>query len=293
MNLAANSDFQPQLWLNGDFNPLSQAAISPLDRGFTFGDGLFETLRAQEGRALFLEEHLARFRASARFLCLPLAEEPPWPAIIGELLLRNRLQEGLARVKIMLTRGVAPELCLPMPDCPTLLVTAQAYTPPAPEVYQAGWRLPVFRGGTAPVLAGHKSLSYLFYLWARQQAIEAGGQEALILDQDGLVAETALGSLLCCQDGRWWTPRSTSQLPGITFGRMRHILVKDGHQVEERAACPQDLLSCPTVWVLNSLMGIMPVSHIDGQALAEPLPELAEAYRQCLWLGVPCWAYTG
>lgn len=281
----SHGEIRPLLWLNGEFLPLEQAAISPLDRGFLFGDGLFETLRAQEGRVLGLDEHLARLRASARLLAMPLDDEPSWAGVLHQLLALNRLTQGLARIKIVLTRGIDPDLGLPAPARPTLLILAQPYTPPSAQAYRAGWRLGSFRQGGAPALAGHKSLNYLFYLWARQSARQAGADEALILDQEGLVAETALGSLICLQDGRWWTPSSPAQLPGITLARMRRLLAADGQPVEERPARPQDLLACPTVWVLNSLMGIMPVSHMDGQALAAPRPELAEPYRQRLWQG--------
>lgn len=274
---------QPWLWLNGRFLPLEQAAISPLDRGFLYGDGLFETLRAQEGRALWLEEHLVRLKASARFLRLPTPEDIDWPSVIGGLLARNGLQQGLARVKIVLTRGEHSDLGLPPPALPTLLVTAQAYRQPTPQDYQAGWRLGSFRQGAAPALAGHKSLNFLFYLWARQEARQGGADEALILDAQGRVAETSLGSLLCRADGRWWTPASPHSLPGLTLARLRGLLAGDGQAVEQRPATPADLAACPTAWVLNSLMGIMPVSHLDGQALASPAPELAQEYRQRLW----------
>lgn len=274
---------EPVLWLNGAFAPLGQAAVSPLDRGLLYGDGLFETLRAQAGRVLWLAEHLARLRASARFLNLPLAGEPAWAAVMAQLLARNGLSQGLARVKIVFTRGLEPALGLPAATRPTLLITAQAYSPPSAEAYRDGWRLHLFTQGAAPALAGHKTLSYLFYLWARQAAGQAGADESLILDGAGLVAETATGSLLCRQEGHWWTPQSQAQLPGLTLGRMRRLLAADGQPVEDRPARPADLLACPTVWVLNSLMGVMPVSHVGGQALAEPLPELAGDFRQRLW----------
>jgi branched-chain amino acid aminotransferase/para-aminobenzoate synthetase component 1 len=279
------------LWLNGAFTPLGQAAISPLDRGLLYGDGLFETLRAQEGRVLYLGEHLARLRASARALALRLppylGEEPDWALVLGQLLAHNRLTQAPARVKIVLTRGVDPDLGLPAAVSPTLLIMAQAYTPPTAEAYCAGWRLGTFHQASAPALARHKSLNYLFYLWARQEARQAGADEALILDQEGLVAETALGSLLCREDDRWWTPSSPSQLPGITLLNMRRLLAQDGLEVASRPARPGELRACPTVWVLNSLLGIMPVSHLDGQALAAPLPELAASYRQRLQAGCP------
>lgn len=284
MSRAPQPPPEPVLWINGEFCPLSRAAISPLDRGLLYGDGLFETLRAQEGRVAYLEAHLERLRASAAFLGLGLGEEPDWASLLPLLLALNGLEKGAARLKIVLTRGQAPELGLPAASRPTLLAQAWPYAPPPAEAYEQGWRLHAF-SQPAPALAGHKTLNYLYYLWARQEAQGAGAQEALILDQAGQVAETAAGSLLCRQEGRWWTPASPSQLPGVTLAQARRLLAAQGHMVEARPASLAELAACPTVWVLNSLMGVMPVSHLAGQALADPASSQAASLRARLWAG--------
>ena len=98
---------QEFVWLNDNLIPLDQARVSVNDRGLLYGDGLFETLRAEDGRVFFLPEHLERLGASARAFRLPVPGNVPWPERLAQLLAANGLGRGPARVKILLSRGVA------------------------------------------------------------------------------------------------------------------------------------------------------------------------------------------
>ena len=102
------------VWLNDDLVPVDQARVSVNDRGFLYGDGFFETLRAEAGTVFFLREHLARLAASAVVFRLPFPGDLPWKERLARLLAANGLEEGIARVKIQLTRGVASGLGLPV-----------------------------------------------------------------------------------------------------------------------------------------------------------------------------------
>src|SRR4030042_480053 len=172
------------IWLNDGLVPRSQARVSVNDRGFLYGDGFFETLRAEEGRLHFLGEHLARLRASARAFRMAFPENFPWGERVHQVLAANGLGRGLARVKIQLSRGVAPGLGLPGEARPTLAIWAQPYTPPSPEEYARGWPLVTFPEPRTTFLGRHKSLNYLFYLAARQYALDRGAKEALILEAE-------------------------------------------------------------------------------------------------------------
>lgn len=270
---------QAVVWLNGEFLPLAQARVSPLDRGFLYGDGLFETLRAQDGRLPHLEDHLARLAFSAWDLNLAPLPDQDWPAILGQLLRLNQLEQGAARLKIVLSRGEAPGLGLPRPGQPTCLALAQAYAPPSPEQYAKGWRLATLEQGFAPPLARHKSLCYLFYLQARQAALEAGADEALILGPRGEVCEGAASSLLAHDGHTWLAPLSPWRLRGVTLGVLRQALARRGQSVSDRAMTLGQLRQARTVWALNSLMGVMPVASLDGQALPQLQAELAAEMR--------------
>lgn len=271
------------VWLNGRFVPSDEARVSPLDRGFVYGDGFFETIRAENGSPLYLREHLDRLYASLSAFRITPAPIPDWAEILIGLLARNGLDRGTASIKVLITRGIVPALGLPASDQPTICVFANEYVPPGREDYESGWDVHIFKEGYSPPLASHKSLNYLYYLTARQAALDCGCREAVLLDREGRVAETSAGSILARTGGRWWTPLSPHLLPGITIRQASVILLETGIEVENRPVLSEDLFSAEMVWVLNSLIGIMPVSKIDGRAVADPGSALAARIRDELF----------
>lgn len=274
---------EPVVWLNDGFVNLSEASISPLDRGFQFGDGLFETIRADEGRVYYLKDHLERLAASAAYLRIPFSKNRGWEEIVQGLLSQNNLNHKTARIKMILTRGQISGLGLPRPKQPTILLTAGEYHPPTLKQYQDGWKLHVFRQGFSPPLARYKTLNYLYFMVARQAAADAGCDEALILGPDETVAETATGSLLINMDGQWMTPEGPYLLPGTALGRVKGIMSELGLTVVDRAVSLNDLGRAESGLVLNSLMGVIPVREIDGQALSRNAHELAAMLRESLF----------
>jgi branched-chain amino acid aminotransferase/para-aminobenzoate synthetase component 1 len=252
------------VWLNDDLMPLAQARVSVNDRGFLYGDGLFETLRAEFGRVQFLGEHLERLQASARAFRLPFPENTPLPERLAQLLAANGLSRGPARVKILLSRGEAAGLGLPEECRPTLVIWAQPYTPPLPDEYAAGWPVVVFPEGRSTFVGRHKSLNYLFYLAARQYALDRGAKEALILEADGLVSEGSATSLVYLRQGRYYTPASASALPGVTVTILSRGLAARGLALEARPTTVAQLQEADGLWLANSLMGLMPVASVDG-----------------------------
>lgn len=273
------------VYLSGRILRLDEAWISPLDRGFLYGDGVFTTLRVESGRPLYLNEHLARLTDSLTKLRISLADfrEIDWQHVLSELLQRNHMQVGPGAVKIIVTRGIAAPLGLPETQCPTLFIQTRSYQPPSPEEYAQGWRLQVYRHGHAPPLAHHKSLNYLYHLAARQAALDAGADEAVILDAHGQITETAAGSLLVRSQGGWWTLHSPYQLPGVTLSQVRRLLEERGQSVEFRNAAPDDLAAADTIWVLNSLLGIMPARSVDGVEMPDLAAEEANDLREELF----------
>jgi branched-chain amino acid aminotransferase len=265
------------VWLNDNLIPQAQARVSVNDRGFLFGDGLFETLRAEAGRVLYLPEHLERFKASARVFNLPFPGAVPWQERLTALLAANGLSLSRARIKILLSRGEAEGLGLPEECRPTLVIWAQAYTPPSPAEYAGGWPVAVFPEGRSTFMGRHKSLNYLFYLVARQYALDRGAKEALILEANGLVSEGAATSLVYLHQGRYCTPASASALPGVTLTVLSRGLSVRGLTLETRPTSLAQLQEAQGLWLANSLMGLMPVAAIDGTPV--PLSE-ATAFLQ-------------
>jgi branched-chain amino acid aminotransferase/para-aminobenzoate synthetase component 1 len=269
------------VWLNDELTPREQAVVSVDDRGLQYGDGLFETLRAEGGRPLFLAAHLLRLRASAQALRLLFPEYFPWEERLGELLAANGLTEGLARVKILLTRGTAAGLGLPAAARPTLVIWAGRYEPPPPEEYAGGWPVAVFPERRTTFLGRHKSLNYLYYLAARQYALDQGAKEAIVLEADGAVSEGAATSLVYLHKGKLWTPAAASALPGVTVGMLALGLARLKLPLKEARTPLSRLSTADGVWLANSLLGLMPVAAINGKPI--PLSGHTEMLQQALW----------
>ena len=272
---------QALVWLNDDLLPLSQARVSVDDRGFLYGDGFFETLRAEDGRVLFLDEHLSRLRASAQAFRLSFPADLPWEKRLQELLAANGLLTGLAAVKILLTRGEAPGLGLPAAWSPTLVIYARPYVPPSPEEYATGWPVVVFPERRTTFIGRHKSLNYLFYLAARQYALDQGAREALILEADGSVSEGAATSLVLAMKERLFLPAAASALPGVTVAVLARSLKRRGKNLEQTPRSLSEVEQADGLWLANSLMGLMPVSSLAGK----PVPLASETFarlQECL-----------
>ncbi|MGA7577310.1 MAG: aminotransferase class IV [Desulfobaccales bacterium] len=274
-------DKKPEfVWLNDDLVPADQARVSVNDRGFQYGDGFFETIRAEAGRLFFLREHLTRLLASAQAFHLPLPGDLPWEERLDKLLSVNGLDRGVARVKILLSRGAAAGLGLPAGIRPTLVIWAQPYEPPPPAEYAAGWPVATFPERRTTFLGRHKSLNYLFYLAARQYALEQGAREALILEADGTLSEGAATSLLYLSRGVYCTPAAASALPGVTLAVLTLALARLGLLLEVVPTEPSRLRQADGVWLANSLLELMPVASIDGEAI--PISENSD-FLQELW----------
>ncbi|MGA9460725.1 MAG: aminotransferase class IV, partial [Desulfobaccales bacterium] len=190
------------------------------------------------------------------------------------------LDRGIARVKILLSRGAAAGLGLPAGISPTLVIWAQPYEPPPPGEYAAGWPVATFPGRRTTFLGRHKSLNYLFYLAARQYALEQGAREALILEADGMLSEGAATSLLYLSRGVYCTPAAASALPGVTLAVLTLALARLGLLLEVVPTEPSRLRQADGVWLANSLLELMPVASIDGEAI--PISENSD-FLQELW----------
>lgn len=255
------------VWLNDELIPENQARVSVNDRGFLYGDGLFETIRAEAGASYFLEEHLARLAASAAAFRLTFPENLDWRERLGKLLAANGLERGPARLKILLSRGEGAGLGLPAAGSPTLVIWAHPYEPPPPAEYAAGWPVATFPERRSTFIGRHKNLNYLFYLAARQYALDRGAREALILEADGLVSEGAATSLLYLQQGKYFTPAAVSALPGVTVAALGRGLARQSMSLESLPTTVEQLHQADGVWLVNALMGLMPVAAIDGQEI--------------------------
>lgn len=246
-----------RLWLDGGLVDEAEACISPLDRGFTLGDGLFETLRVTGGAVLRLEAHLARLAAGTRVLGLPL---PAFDlaAALAATAAANGLAEGALRLTI--SRGPGPRGVLPPASpLPTVVITAAPLPPPLPPA-----RLVIAestrRNDRSP-LARVKSLNYLDNILARQEAAGRGTDDAVLLNTRDRVAETSIANLFAVVAGELVTPPvSEGVLPGV----MRAAVLAEG--ARERPLTPADLATASEIF-LTSALGIRSVRALKGRDL--------------------------
>ncbi|AIB15500.1 2-keto-4-methylthiobutyrate aminotransferase (plasmid) [Azospirillum argentinense] len=247
------------VWLNGRLLSAEEARIDPADRGFTLGDGLFETIRVAGGTACHLDRHLARLADSAALLGLPLPHDAAALAAAEALIAAQGCVEGVLR--ITLTRGTGARGVLPPVDAvPTLLMTLAPAPPPAGPVEAVIAR--VTRRNEHSPLSRVKSLNYLDSILARQEAATRGAGEALLLNSAGRLAESSVANLFIVRDGRLLTPPVTEgALPGI-----RRALILERGDASEAPLSVADLLGAGEAFLTNSL-GVRPLLRVDGQII--------------------------
>ncbi len=271
------------LWLNGQFARERDAGISPLDRGFQYGDGVFETLRVERGHPLYLESHLKRMSQSLLWLRISEENFPDWGGVLRHLVHLNGMADKTAAAKILVTRGSDPRMGIPPSSCPTLSCFLRPFSIPEESTHHQGLRLHVHQEGFTPFLARHKTLNYLFFQVARQAALDHGQDESILLDCEGRVTETSTGALLMRMNGQWQTPASPHRLPSTTLQAVTALLAQRGERVLEAPILPTQLQKAEAIWILNSLMGIMPAREVDGRPVPRTLSQVAHQLR-ALWL---------
>jgi len=267
------------VYINGEFLEEREATISPFDRGFLYGDGVFETIKVSEGRIWFLAAHLERLRASCAFLRIPLdslrdAELPRTQAAISQLLATNDLEGDEVAVRITITRGLhTGRLDLEEGSLPTIIITARPYSPPASKEDGKGLCLTFCRDfvqNEQGPLFPHKSLNYLFYLLVHDRARRAGFDDGIILNREGNVCECATSNLFIVEkrrsrkEPRVRTPAlHCGLLGGIVRAKLLCALHTAGIEVNEGVITPAEILCAGEVFCTNSLIEIKPVSRVE------------------------------
>ena len=255
------------VYLNGSLVPLSQARLSPSDYGFLYGYGLFETMRAYSGRIFRLEKHLARLSRSAKFLGIDLESDiPDLEKALYNTLQANNLSN--ARIRLTLSGGegeLIPDL---LPQNPTVIIVARRYTPYPPQVYEQGFKAIVsrIRRNTQSPASVIKSLNYLDNLLARRETKLAGADEAILLNEQGFLAEGSMSNIFLVSDNTLLTPSEDSGiLPGITREVILELAPSMDMKTIERKIALKELLQADEAFFTNSLIEIMPLTQVGGQ----------------------------
>jgi len=259
------------VYLNNQFVEDHQAHISVFDRGFLFGDGIFETLRVHNTYPLFLDRHLQRLRQSCESIRLSLpTPEPPWEALLRELVDRNHLEHTMIRITI--TRGVGslgpdPSGC----ENPTIVIFSRPLPQLTKDQRDQGVSLTILTTRRQPscALPSHvKSLNYLNNILAKQEANEAHTFDGLLLNTDGHLAECTTSNMFFVKDERLHTPSlQCGILPGITRGIVLELAREGGIDVQEGTYQPEALLDADECFLTNTGFGVLPVGTIETRPL--------------------------
>lgn len=273
------------LYLNGSYVAGENAVVSAFDRGFLYGDGIFETVKILGEKPFRLEEHLARLGNSAQFLSIPVPEAD-FEGIISRLADENCLPDGAAR--ITLTRGSSP--LGPSPGCgelsPTLLVSVR---PLPSDLFQKASRgvslktLPWPLRSPGHPLNGHKTLNYLSSVLALSRV--SAGEEPLMQTTGGHVSEAASSNVFWRIGEEVFTPSlETGCLPGLMRARVIALLEKSGQAVSQGCYPLEMLKTADEAFLTNAVVGVLPVTALDGTGIGNGQPgPLSARLSRLVW----------
>ncbi|HBY03584.1 MAG TPA: branched-chain-amino-acid transaminase [Desulfotomaculum sp.] len=278
------------IYLDGQYVPEEKALVSVFDHGLLYGDGVFEGIRAYHNRVFRMDEHILRLYKSARAITLqiPLTEDE-MKEIVLETCRRNDLRDGY--IRLVVTRGPG-DLGLDPRKChkPTLLCIAASIQMYPEELYQQGLELiTVATRRNLPEACNPqvKSLNYLNNICAKIEANLAGVPEAIMLNQQGYVAEATGDNIFIVDDDSTLItpPASAGALEGVTRNTVMEIAVKKGIKVEECTMTRYDIYNARECFLTGTAAEVIPAVKVDGRPIGEGKPgkmtwELIDAFHE-------------
>lgn len=272
-----------KVFLNDKILDSEEASVSVNDSGLLYGMGLFETMRAANGKVFRLDDHIERLFASAAKLNIKheLTKETIEKAV-SQVLSANSLAD--ARLRLTLTAGAMGEET----NRATLLITATDFTPYPPEYYKNGVRVTLcdFRQTGADPLCGHKTTNYFARLLALRKAHEKKAAEALWFTADNRLAEGCISNVFIVKDSVLQTPPlSTPVLNGIARRTVCEIAIDKRIELKEKDLTVENLLAADEVFITNVIMTAMPVISVEAHTVAEGKPgpitkQILETFRE-------------
>ncbi|HRD25857.1 MAG: branched-chain-amino-acid transaminase [Methanoculleus sp.] len=275
------------IYLDGRFVPEEEARVSVFDHGLLYGDGVFEGIRAYNGKIFRLDEHLARLYDSAKAidLAIPLTKAE-MTEVIKETLRRNSLRD--AYIRPIVTRGKG-DLGLDPLKCakPTVIVIAVTWGAMYGDLYEKGLRaicVSVRRTPPESMPPNVKSLNYLNNILAKIEANHRGVDEAIFFDTRGHVSEGSGDNIFVVKDGVIITPPTLNNLRGITRMVVLEIAASMGITLLERDLGYFDLYTADEVFVTGTAAEVAPIREIDGRVIGNGKPgpitrQLMAAFR--------------
>jgi D-alanine transaminase len=264
--------------VNGKFMPLSGARVSVEDRGFLFGDGIYELIRSHAGRLFGLDEHLRRMKRSAEALRLDLRHsDKEWKRLIVKALERSGIPD--AKIYIEVTRGAAPRShTFPKGTASTAVMTVRRFEPVPQKHRTEGARTITatdIRWGRCDI----KSLNLLPNILAKQRAFESGAFEAIFIRSGAgggtgshVTEGTSSNVFAVFGDAVVTPPQGPEILSGVTREMVLDLAKNEGFKAEERAITDRELLQADEVFLTGTTMEVLPVSRVDETVIGKGKP---------------------
>lgn len=250
------------VFLNGKFLTEDQAKLPITSPGFLYGFGLYETMRSLKGKIVYLNAHLERLRAACKItgISFPYVPEARLKRLIHRAVRLNNLKD--AYVKLVLWKGIKKT---------DTLIIARRYTPRPGKKYKEGFSVTISRFRQQDqIFCRLKSTNRLLYEISFQEAKGKGFDEALILNSRGYITEGSRSNIFFIKKGCLFTPDlSCGLLDGITRQAIFHLAKKMQLKIYEGKFSVQDLSCADEAFLTNSLMGVMPLTRIEGKVIGD------------------------
>ena len=266
----------PIVYINGLFWSIDKATVSVLDRGFTYGDGLFETMRSYSGKIFKLECHLERLLQSARsiFIDVPMTKNEIRSAINASIRL-NRLSNSIVRITI--TRGKRDSgININYNTPPTVVIFARPLEKIPKKIYKNGVGIKLFKNSGIQIQGVPnqiKSCNYLSNILLRERAIKDGCFESILLDHNNNITEGTISNIFIINNNQLKTPLVNEfVLSGITRQVVLDICLENSISFMEDTITEKNILEADEIFLTNSVIGVLPVSHINHRKLKNTIP---------------------
>jgi branched-chain amino acid aminotransferase len=256
---------EEKVYINGALVPRREAKISVADHGFLYGYGLFQTMRAYHGKIFLLDRHVQRLREAAEVI--GVGEKVgglDLEKACNDTLKANKLKD--ARVRLTVTNG--DNLALPWVEAggpPTVVVNARPFTPFPAEKYSEGFKVGIasVRRMKQSIISSMKSVNYLVNVMARMEASARGLDEALLLNEEGYIAEGGSSNVFFIREGRLVTPSPESGLiPGVTREAVIGMAGSLGIAVSEGTVGIGAIKKSDEMFMTNAIIEVMPVTEV-------------------------------
>jgi branched-chain amino acid aminotransferase len=266
----------PIVYINGLFWTIDKANVSVLDRGFTYGDGLFETMRSYSGKIFRLECHLDRLLQSARsiFIDLPMTKNEIRSAINTSIQI-NMLSNSIVRITI--TRGVQdPGINIDYNAPPTVVIFARPLESIPEKIYKNGVGIKLYKNSGIQIQGipnQIKSCNYLPNILLRERGIKEGCFESILLDHNNNITEGTISNIFIIKNNQLKTPRVNEfVLSGITRQAILDICRENSISFMEDTITEKNMQEADEIFLTNSVIGVLPVSQINHQKLKNTIP---------------------